>query len=54
MIRVRLKIANKCWLYLGIFSCVKITFFARFSLSDSRCMSDAIASTKLEHTGEIF
>ena len=25
----------------------KSTFFARFSLSDSRCMSDAITSTKL-------
>ena len=29
-------------------------FFARFSLSDSRCMSDAITSTKLEQTGEIL
>ena len=32
----------------------KSTFFARFSLLDSRCMSDAITSTKLEQTGEIF
>ena len=32
----------------------KSTFFARFSLSDSRCMSDAITSTKLEQTGERF
>ena len=29
-------------------------FFAHFSLSDSRCMSDAVTSTKLERTGEIF
>ena len=32
----------------------KSTFFARFSLSGSRCMSDAITSTKLEQTGEFF
>ena len=32
----------------------KSTFFARFSLSGSRCMSDAITSTKLEQTGEVF
>ena len=32
----------------------KSTFFARFSLSDSRCMSDAITSAKLKQTGEIF
>ena len=29
---------------------MKIYFFPRFSLADSRCMSDAIASTKLEQT----
>ena len=45
---IGLKIAKKCWLYL------ESTFFARFSLSDSRYMSDAITSTKLEQTGEIF
>ena len=44
--RIRLKIAKKCGLYLDIFCCV--------SLSDSKCMSDAITSTKLEQTGEIF
>ena len=54
VMRNSLKIATKCCLYLGIFSCVKVTFFARFSLSDSRCMTDAITSTKLELTGEIF
>ena len=32
----------------------KSTFFARFSPSDSRCMSDAITSTKLEQTGDII
>ena len=32
----------------------KSTFFARCPLSDSRCMSDAITSTKLWQTGEIF
>ena len=32
----------------------KSTFFARFSLSDSRCMSDALTNTNLEQTGEIF
>ena len=32
----------------------KSTFFARFSFSDSRCMSDATTSTKLEQAGEIF
>ena len=32
--------------------CEKSTFSARLSLSDSRCMSDAIASTKLEQTGD--
>ena len=51
---IRLKIAKKCGLYLDIFSCVKMKFFARFSLSCSRCMSDAITSTKLEPTGKIF
>ena len=29
-------------------------FFARFTLSDSRCMLDAITSTKLEQTGKII
>ena len=29
-------------------------FFARFSLSCSRCMSDAITGTKLEQTGKII
>ena len=32
----------------------KSTFFARFSLSGSRCISDAITSTKLEQTGEFL
>ena len=32
----------------------KSTFFARFSHSDPRCVSDAITSTKLEQTGETF
>ena len=55
-IRIRLKIAKKCGSYLNIFSCVKINgFFSLvFSLSGSRCMSDAITSTKLEQTGKIF
>ena len=30
-IRIRLKIANKCWLYLDTFSCVKINVFRSFS-----------------------
>ena len=34
------------------FAVCKSMFFARFPLSDSRCMSDAITSTKLEQTGE--
>ena len=42
---------KKCWLYLDIFSCVKINVF---SLSGSRCMQNAITSTKLEQTEEIF
>ena len=47
MLRIRLKIAKKCWLYLDFFLAVcKSTFYARFSLSDSRCRSDAINSTK--------
>ena len=29
-IRIRLKIANKCWLYLDTFSCVKINVFRSF------------------------
>ena len=29
----------------------KSTFFASFSLSDSRCMSDWVTSTKLKQTG---
>ena len=33
---------------------MKINVFASFSISGSRCMSDAIPSTKLEKTGEIF
>ena len=37
-----------------LFSFVKSTFFARFSLSGSRCMSDTITNTNLEQTGEIF
>ena len=45
------KNSEKCWLYLDIFSCVKIQ---RFLLSDSRCLSDVITSTKLEQTGEVF
>ena len=54
-IRIRLKIAKRCWLYLNICVCVcKSTFFARFSLSDSRCMSDAITSIKLKQIVEIF
>ena len=53
-LRVCLKIAKKCWLCLDIFSCVKMNVFACFSLSDSRCMSDAITSSKLEQTGKIF
>ena len=28
--RVRLRIAKKCWLYLDIFSCVKINVFRSF------------------------
>ena len=28
--RIRLKIANKCWLYLDTFSCVKINVFRSF------------------------
>ena len=28
--KIRLKIAKKCWLYLDIFSCVKITVFRSF------------------------
>ena len=35
------------WIFLAV---CKSTFFARFSLSDSRFMSDAITSTKLEQT----
>ena len=53
-IRICLKIVKKYWLYQDIFSCVKINFFACFWLSDSRCVSHAITSTKLEQTGEIF
>ena len=30
------------------------TFFAGFSLSDSKCVSDGITSTKLEQTGKYF
>ena len=30
MIRIPLKIAKKCWLYLNIFSCVKINVFRSF------------------------
>ena len=37
--------------FFFFFSCVKINVFRCFSLSDSRCMSDAITSTKLEQTG---
>ena len=29
-LRIRLKIAKKCWLYLDIFSCVKINVFRSF------------------------
>ena len=29
-LRIRLKIAKKCWLYLDIFSCVKINVFGSF------------------------
>ena len=29
-------------------------FFTHFSVSDSRCMSDVITSTKLEQTGNIL
>ena len=54
MIRIPLKIAKKCWLYLNIFSCVNQRFSLVFSLSDSRCMSDAITSTKLEQTRNIL
>ena len=39
------------WIFSGV---CKSAFFARFSLSDSRCKSDAITSTKLEQTGKIF
>ena len=39
------------WIFLVVW---KWTFFARFSLSGSRCMSDAITSAKLEPTGNIF
>ena len=39
------------WIFLTVW---KSTFFARFSLPGSRCMSDAKTSTKLEQTGEIF
>ena len=58
-IRIGLKIAKKWWLYLDIFSCVKINGFLFFVFllvfhSDSRYTSDAIISTKLEQTGKIF
>ena len=39
------------WIFLSVW---KATFFARFSLSGSRCMSDWITSTKLQQTGEVF
>ena len=54
-IRICLKIVKKVlciiWIFLAVW---KLTFFARFSLSDSRWMADAITSTKLDQTGEIF
>ena len=53
-IRIRLKIAKRCGLYLDIFSSVTNNVFRSFSLSGSRCMSDAIIRTKLEPTGKIF
>ena len=39
------------WIFLAV---CKLTFFARFSLSDSSCMSDAITSAKLEPTGKLL
>ena len=55
---IGLKIAKKRGLYPDIYNCVKMnvfrSFFARFSLSGSRCMSDAITSTNLEQIGKIF
>ena len=52
--RIRLKIAKKCCLYLDILSCVNVDVFAHFWLSGSRRMSDATTSTKLELTGKVF
>ena len=45
VIKIRLKTATKCgiWTFLAV---RKSTFFARFSLSGSRCMSDAITQYK--------
>ena len=34
--------------------CKSTFFFTRFSLSNSRCISDVTTSTKLKQTGEIF
>ena len=49
------KNSEKVLVVSGYFLAVcKSTFYARFSLSDSICMSYAITSTKLEQTGEIF
>ena len=41
-------------MYLDIFSCVKMNVLHSFFDSGSRCMSDAITSTKLEQTGKII
>ena len=54
VIRIRLKIVKRCFLFLDIFSSVKIYFSACFSLSGSRSMSDAITSRELEKRGELF
>ena len=54
--RIGLKIAKICCLYLDIFSCVKVDVFCSFFVlfSGSSCMSDAMTSTTVEKTGELF
>lgn len=45
---------KNCWLFLEIFSSVKISVFTRLWPPGSRCVSDAITSRKLEQRGNYF
>ena len=53
-IRIRLKMAKKCGLYLDIFSCVKMKVFRSFFVFRLEMHIRCDDSTKLEQTGQIF